>query len=78
VGRAYAPLVVLGYSRLLRCRFYPRQDIRTLVGWLEEAFRYFGGVPQELRSESEFYVPLTRVGTKVSKESWEFTASERL
>ena len=33
---------------LLWCRFYPRQDMRTLVDGLEEAFRYFGGVPQEL------------------------------
>ena len=36
--------MVLGYSRLLWCRFYPRQDMRTLVSWLEDAFQYFGGV----------------------------------
>jgi transposase len=47
-GMRYALLVVLGYSRLLWCRFYPRQDMRTLVSGLEDAFRYFGGVPQEL------------------------------
>lgn len=47
-GKRYALLVVLGYSRLLWCRFYPRQDMRTLVSGLEEAFAYFGGVPQEL------------------------------
>jgi transposase len=47
-GVRYALLVVLGYSRLLWCRFYPRQDMRTLVSGLEEAFRYFGGVPPEL------------------------------
>jgi transposase len=47
-GVRYALLVVLGYSRLLWCRFYPRQDMRTLVDGLEEAFREFGGVPQEL------------------------------
>lgn len=47
-GVRYALLVVLGYSRLLWCRFYPRQDMRTLVSGLEEAFGYFGGVPQEL------------------------------
>ena len=47
-GIRYALLVVLGYSRLLWCRFYPRQDMRTLVSGLEEAFRAFGGVPQEL------------------------------
>jgi transposase len=47
-GVRYALLVVLGYSRLLWCRFYPRQDMRTLIGGLEEAFCYFGGVPQEL------------------------------
>jgi len=47
-GVRYALLVVLGYSRLLWCRFYRRQDMRTLVDGLEEAFLWFGGVPQEL------------------------------
>jgi transposase len=47
-GVRYALLVVLGYSRLLWCRFYPRQDMRTLISGLEDAFRSFGGVPQEL------------------------------
>ena len=47
-GIRYALLVVLGYSRLLWCRFYPRQDMATLMDGLEDAFRYFGGVPQEL------------------------------
>jgi transposase len=47
-GVRYALLVVLGYSRLLWCRFYPRQDMRTLISGLEDAFGYFGGVPQEL------------------------------
>jgi transposase len=39
---------VLGYSRLLWLRFYPRQDMRTLFGGLEEAFAYFGGTTREL------------------------------
>ena len=47
-GVRYALLVVLGYSRLLWCRFYRRQDMRTLIDGLEDAFRCFGGVPQEL------------------------------
>jgi transposase len=47
-GVRHALLIVLGYSRLLWCRFYPRQDMRTLIGGLEEAFGYLGGVPQEL------------------------------
>jgi len=47
-GIRYALLVVLGYSRLLWCRFYPRQDMATLIDGIEEAFLYFGGVPQEL------------------------------
>jgi transposase len=47
-GVRYALLVVLGYSRVLWCQFYPRQDMRTLFAGLEEAFRSFGGVPQEL------------------------------
>ena len=46
-GVRYALLVVLGYSRLLWCRFYVRQDMRTLIDGLEDAFRYFDGVPQE-------------------------------
>ena len=47
-GVRYALLVVLGYSRLLWCRFYPRQDMATLIDGIEEALLYFGGVPQEL------------------------------
>jgi transposase len=47
-GVRYALLVVLGYSRLLWCRFYLRQDMRTLIDGVEAAFRYFDGVPQEL------------------------------
>jgi transposase len=47
-GVRYALLVVLGYSRLLWCRFYPRQDMATLIDGLEDAFVSFGGVPQEL------------------------------
>jgi transposase len=47
-GKRYALLVVLGYSRLLWCRFCLRQDMRTLTTGLEDAFLAFGGVPQEL------------------------------
>lgn len=47
-GKRYALLVVLGYSRLLWFRYFERQDMRTLLVGLEEAFRYFGGVPAEL------------------------------
>jgi len=47
-GIRYALLVVLGYSRLLWCRFYARQDMATLIDGLEDAFVYFGGVPHEL------------------------------
>ena len=47
-GRRYALLVVLGYSRLLWLRFYPRQSMAVLFHGLERAFAYFGGVPQEL------------------------------
>jgi transposase len=47
-GVRHALLVVLGYSRVLWCRFYPRQDMATLYDGLEDAFRAFGGVPQEL------------------------------
>ena len=47
-GRRYALLVVLGYSRLMWLRFYPRQHMQTLLRGLEEAFGFFGGVPSEL------------------------------
>ena len=47
-GVRYALLVVLGYSRLLWCRFYARQDMAALMDGLEDAFLAFGGVPQEL------------------------------
>lgn len=47
-GKRYALLVVLGYSRLLWLRFFESQTMRTLLLGLEEAFRYFGGVPQEI------------------------------
>jgi transposase len=47
-GVRYALLVVLGYSRLLWLGFSARQDMRALMGGLEEAFRFFGGVPREL------------------------------
>src|SRR4029453_13411382 len=47
-GVRYALLVVLGYSRLLWCRFYPRQDMATLIDGVEEALVAFGGVPREL------------------------------
>jgi transposase len=47
-GKRYALLVVLGYSRLLWLRFFPRKTMRTLMAGLEEAFAYFGGVTAEL------------------------------
>jgi transposase len=47
-GTRYALLVVLGYSRLLWLKFYPRQTLATVISGLEEAFAYFGGVPYEL------------------------------
>ena len=47
-GKRYALLVVLGYSRLLWLRFFPRQTMLTLMRGLEEAFVYFGGVAHEL------------------------------
>lgn len=47
-GKRYALLLVLGYSRLLWLRFYPKQDMRTLFEGLEEAFAFFGGVPREI------------------------------
>jgi transposase len=47
-GKRYALMVVLGYSRLLWVRFFTRKDMGALLAGLEEAFGFFGGVPQEL------------------------------
>ena len=47
-GRRHALVVVLGYSRLLWLRFYPRQTMTVLMEGLESAFERFGGVPEEL------------------------------
>lgn len=47
-GKRYALLVVLGYSRLLWLQFYSRQTMAVLMGGLEQAFGFFGGVPAEL------------------------------
>ena len=47
-GRRHALLVVLGHSRLLWLRFYPRQTMTVLIDGLESAFVRFGGVPQAL------------------------------
>lgn len=46
-GKRFAFLVVLGYSRLLALRFYPRQTMQAVMQGLEDAFAYFGGVPAE-------------------------------
>jgi transposase len=47
-GKRYALVVVLGYSRLLWLKFYPRQTLATVITGLEEAFASWGGVPTEV------------------------------
>jgi transposase len=47
-GKRYALVVVLGYSRLLWLKFYPRQTLATVISGLEEGYAYLGGVPTEL------------------------------
>jgi transposase len=47
-GKRFVLLVVLGYSRLLWVKFFPKEDMRVLMSGLEEAFAFFGGVPREL------------------------------
>ena len=47
-GKRYALLVVLAHSRYLWLRYFKRQDMRSLLRGLEEAFHFFGGVPEEL------------------------------
>ena len=46
-GRRHALLVVLGHSRLLWLRFYPRQTMGVLMEGLESAFARFEGVPAD-------------------------------
>lgn len=45
-GKRFALMVVLGYSRLLWLRFYPRQTMQTVMAGLEAAFAAFSGVPE--------------------------------
>jgi transposase len=47
-GKRYALLVVLGYSRQLWVRFFPRKTMAHVFEGLEAAFASFGGVPSEL------------------------------
>jgi transposase len=47
-GVRHALVVVLGHSRLLWVRFYPRQDLRTLLLGLAACFTEWQGVPKEL------------------------------
>ena len=47
-GTRHALLVVLGYSRLLWCRFYAQQTMQVLMRGIEDAVTAFGGVPAEL------------------------------
>lgn len=47
-GKRYALVVVLGHSRYKYFRYFRRQDMRSLFRGLEEAFHFFGGVPEEL------------------------------
>ena len=49
-GRRHALAAVLGHSRLLLLRYYPRQTMAHLTEGLESAFAAFGGVPRELLS----------------------------
>ena len=46
-GRPHA-VIVLGSSRLLWLRFYPRQTMAVLMEALVSAFYRFGGVLEEL------------------------------
>lgn len=46
-GTRYALIVVLAWSRLLWVRFYPRQDLATLVHGLTACFTEWGGTPSE-------------------------------
>ncbi len=47
-GVTHAVVVLLGYSRMLWFRFVESQKQEVLIRGLEDAFVFFGGVPQEL------------------------------
>ena len=47
-GRRFALVVVLSYSRLLWVKFFDRQTMDVLMTGLEQAVRFFGGVPNEV------------------------------
>ena len=47
-GRRHALIVVLGSSRLMWLSYYEHQTMSVVMGGLEAAFLYFGGVPSEL------------------------------
>jgi transposase len=68
-GRRYALLVVLGYSRLLWMRFYARQTFTTLIGGLESAFEFFGGVPQELLFDQMRSDPVRRDSSRLTEST---------
>lgn len=43
----YAFVAILGYSRMAFVKFVNHQDITTVISCHEEAFEYFGGVPEK-------------------------------
>lgn len=43
----YAFVAILGYSRMAFVKFVENQDIETVISCHEEAFEYFGGIPQK-------------------------------
>lgn len=53
--------------RFLWCRFCPRQDMRTLIDSLEDALRYYGGVPQELLFDPMKAVISATCGSRVAR-----------
>ena len=47
-GQRHAPIVVLGYSRLMWLQYYERQTMAVLLRGLESVFHYFQGLRLEL------------------------------
>lgn len=64
--KAWVFCMVLSYSRLMYCEIVFNQEVKTFIKCHENAFRYFGGIPQTVKIdnlkaailEANFYEPV--------------------
>jgi transposase len=67
--KLYCFTMVLGYSRMRYAEFTLRIDVHTLIQCHLNAFRYFGGYPQEILYDNMKQIVLKR-GPKSSDSDW--------